>query len=132
MDRPEYTSLPAALAAVPDPCQARGQRYPWPLLLTLVAAALGSGQRHLRATGQEVGKHAAELRATLDPPCGRLPSPSTLRRAVQIVDVVALEARVAAFIAGLPVVPPAPPTPSRPPGPAATSSVWSATPMPPF
>ena len=34
MDSPQYTSLSAALGAVPDPRQARGKRYPWPLLLT--------------------------------------------------------------------------------------------------
>jgi hypothetical protein len=61
MDRPEYTSLPAALAAVPDPCQARGQRYPWPLLLTLVAAALGKGDTIVQFA---IDQASGELRAT--------------------------------------------------------------------
>jgi predicted transposase YbfD/YdcC len=105
MDRPQYTSLSAALADVPDPRRARGRRYPWPLLLTLIAAGLVSGQRGLRAISQWVGEHAAEVVAALDPPRGRLPSASTLRRAVRAVDAAALEARVAAFTAGLPTPP---------------------------
>lgn len=105
MDRPQYTSLAAALADVPDPRCARGRRYPWPLLLTLIAAALVSGQRGLRAIGQWVGEHADEVRAALDPPRGRLPSPATLRRTVRAVDPAALETRIAAFTAGTPAPP---------------------------
>jgi len=33
MDAPQYRDLRAALAAVPDPRQRRGRRYPWPILL---------------------------------------------------------------------------------------------------
>ena len=105
MDLPEYTSLGAALRDVPDPRRPRGQRHAWPLLLTLIAAALASGQRSGRAIGQWVDEHAEALVAALAPPRGRLPSPATLRRAVRAVDVVALEARLAAFAAGLPAPP---------------------------
>jgi predicted transposase YbfD/YdcC len=108
MDKPEYTSLRDALSDVPDPRQRRGQRHAWPLLLTLIAAALVSGQRGLRAIGQWVDEHADDLCLVLQPPRGRLPSPSTLRRAVHAVDVVALEARLASFVAGLPTSPAAP------------------------
>ena len=87
---------------VPDPRQRRGRRSPWPLLLTLVAAALVSGQQNLRAVGQWVAEHAAEVRAALALPPGRLPSPATLRRALRAVDAVALEERLARFAAGLP------------------------------
>jgi hypothetical protein len=49
MDQPQYTSLLEALAVVPDPRKARGKRYPWLLLLTLLAAGLASGQQTARA-----------------------------------------------------------------------------------
>jgi predicted transposase YbfD/YdcC len=106
MDAPQYTDLRAALAAVPDPRKARGRRYPWPLLLTVIGAALASGQQGLRAVGQWVAEHREELAPLLDLPPGRVPSTATLRRAVRAVDVGALEARVAGFAAAL--APPAP------------------------
>jgi len=102
MDAPQYSDLLAALNDVPDPRRARGRRYAWPLLLTLIAAALASGQSNLRAIGQWVAEHAEELGAALVPPRGRLPSTATLRRALRAVDVVALEERLARFGAGLP------------------------------
>jgi hypothetical protein len=83
MDRPEYSHLLVALHAVPDPRQARGRRYAWPLQLTLIAAALASGERNVFvAIGQWVAEHAEELRALLDSPRGRLPSRATLRNLV--------------------------------------------------
>jgi predicted transposase YbfD/YdcC len=102
MDRAQYTSLLAALQNVPDPRQARGQRYAWPLLLTLIAAALASGQQGVRAIGQWVTEHADDLIVALDPPRRRLPSTATLRRALRTVDVAALEEQIAQFVAALP------------------------------
>jgi predicted transposase YbfD/YdcC len=102
MDAPQYSHLCAALGDVPDPRARRGRRYPWPLLLTLVAAALVSGHQNLRAIGQWVAEHAAEVRPALALPPGRLPSPATLRRALRAVDAAALEERLARFAAGLP------------------------------
>lgn len=46
MDRNQYTTLLETLADVSDPRKSRGQRYSWILLLTLVAAAMLSGQTH--------------------------------------------------------------------------------------
>jgi predicted transposase YbfD/YdcC len=106
MDVPQYTDLLSALRAVPDPRHRRGRRYAWPLLLTLIAAALASGERNLRAVGQWVGEHADELIALLDPPRRRLPSTATLRRALRAVDLVALEQCLAALTAGPPAAPP--------------------------
>jgi predicted transposase YbfD/YdcC len=113
MDAPQYTNLRAALAAVPDPRRRRGQRYPWPALLTLIAAALVSGQQNLRAIAQWVAEHAAEVGPTVGLPPGRVPSAATLRRAVRAVDVAALEAQLAAFVAALPTAPPAGSEPER-------------------
>lgn len=92
MDHEEYTTLVAALRSVPDPRKARGQRYPWDLLLTLIAAALASDQPHGRAISQWVHEHAPELAEVLVAADGRIPSEATLRRALQAVDVVALDA----------------------------------------
>lgn len=94
MDQREYTSLAAALSAVPDPRAARGQRYPWHLLLVLIAAALASGQSHGRGIGQWVREHAEVLRDTLGWHSQHWPSEATLRRVLRDLDVVALEACV--------------------------------------
>jgi predicted transposase YbfD/YdcC len=114
MDAPQYTDLRAALSDVPDPRHRRGRRYPWPVLLTLVAAALVSGQQGLRAIGQWVAEHAEELGPLLDLPPGRVPSAATLRRTVQAVDVDALEDRIARFVGALPPAPPVGPPGPRP------------------
>jgi predicted transposase YbfD/YdcC len=114
MDGPQYSHLLAALQEVPDPRQARGRRFAWPLLLTLIAAALASGERNVRAIGQWTAEHADELVAALDPPCGRLPSASTLRRALRAMDAGQLEERVARFVAGV-APPPVGAEPAPPP-----------------
>jgi predicted transposase YbfD/YdcC len=97
MDQPKYTTLAESLKSVPDPRKARGKRYPWLLLLTLIAAALASGQKTVNAIADWVREHADELREALNPPKGRLPSGSTFYRAVRAVDLVALEARLSDF-----------------------------------
>jgi len=50
MDAPQYRDFRAALSAVPDPRQRRGQRYVWPVLLTVIGAALVSGQPSMPKT----------------------------------------------------------------------------------
>lgn len=113
MDAPQYRDFRAALNAVPDPRQRRGQRYAWPVLLTVIAAAVVSGQQGMRAIGQWVAEHADELGPMLGLAPGRIPSAATLRRAVRAVDLAALEAHLAAFVAALP--PPPPPDPAAVP-----------------
>jgi predicted transposase YbfD/YdcC len=100
----QYTTLSAALREVPDPRQRRGQRYPWWLLLTLIAAAVVSQQRHGRAIGQWVREHADEIRTSLSWPGATLPSEATLRRALRAVDLAELEACIAQFSQSLPSV----------------------------
>lgn len=95
----QYTTLVEAFRAVPDPRKRRGQRYPWWLLLTLVAAAMLSGQRHGRGIGQWVREHADELRQALGWTGRCLPSEATLRRALRQVDLAALEACLAGVVA---------------------------------
>ena len=104
------------MAAVPDPRQRHGRRWPWPVLRTVIAAALVSGQRGMRGIGQWVSEHADELGPSLGLAPGWVPSPASLRRAVRAVEVEHLAAQVAAFVAALP--PPPPPPAAVPPAPA--------------
>jgi len=105
MDTPQYSTLAAALAAIPDPRHARGKRHAWSVILTLLCAALVSGQRSGRAMGQWVHEHADELQTHLALGQRPLPSASTLRRALQLVNVTVLEAHLAQFSQSLPVPP---------------------------
>ena len=108
MDAMQYTSLYTTLAAVPDPRHARGQRYRWPLVLTLVAAALLSGQKSVRAIAHWTHLHAHAILACLPDPPARLPSRSTFDRALQQVNIAALEQHLAAYHQTLPPPPPPP------------------------
>jgi predicted transposase YbfD/YdcC len=100
MDRREYTQLAAALGDVPDPRAARGQRYPWSLLLVLISAAVASGQSHARAISQWVHEQATPLRAALDWQAPHWPSEATLRRALRDLDVAVLDACVGSLTPG--------------------------------
>lgn len=97
MDGHEYTTVVAALETVPDPRKPRGQRYAWSQLLTLVVAAIASGQRHGHGIGQWVAEHAAELQTRLG--LARVPSEATLRRVVRRVEVTAVEEALRAWVA---------------------------------
>src|SRR4051812_1150155 len=115
MDSPQYRDLRAALADVPDPRRRRGRRYCWPVLLTLIAAALVSGQQGMRAIGQWVAEHSEELGPLVGLVPGRVPSAATLRRTVRAVDLAALEAQIGAFVAALPAPLPPPASPAAAP-----------------
>lgn len=95
MDQEECSTLLEVLQGIPDPRKARGKRYSWLFLLTLVSAALASGQRSGHAIAHWVSLHAAELRERLRPPRASMPSESTLGRAVRDLDILELEQRLA-------------------------------------
>ena len=116
MDQPKYTTLSDALQSVPDPRHARGKRYPWLFLLTLIAAAMASGQKTVHAIAGWVKEHADELCESLKPPKGRLPSGSTFYRAVRAIDLAALEAHLSGFAEPLATVSPASATITTPEG----------------
>jgi hypothetical protein len=99
-----------AVADLPDPRQARGTRHPWALLLTLIAAALVCGQSSGRAIGHWVIEHRLDLKTQLPIPNRPLPSTSTLRRALQMLDIELLERRIAHFVASLDQLSPTVPT----------------------
>lgn len=102
MDQPQYSSLVDLFAAMPDPRQARGKRYSWSLILTLIAAALVSGAQGVRALSQWISERQPELLAVLGGARQQLPGATTVRRALRVVDVVDLEAR--ARVLGGPLV----------------------------
>ena len=85
MDHSQYTTLMDVLRLLPDSRKARGKRYPWLLLVTLVAAGLASGQQTAHAIAQWVVLHADALRATL-PDLLRLPSEATRLRTLRQID----------------------------------------------
>lgn len=97
MDQSQYITLVESLKSVPDPRHARGKRYPWLLLLSLIAAALVSGQKSVHAIADWVKEHTDELRESLNPPKGRLPRESTFYRALRAIDLATLEARLSDF-----------------------------------
>jgi len=94
MDQPKYTTLTETLKSVPDPRHARGKRHPWLFLLALIAAALARGQNTVNAIADWAKLHADELRDSLQPPKGRMPSGSTFYRTVRAIDLPALEAEL--------------------------------------
>jgi predicted transposase YbfD/YdcC len=102
MDTPKYTTLLAALQAVPDPRKARGKRHTWPVILTLIVAALASGQKNVRAIAQWGVLHAAEILDLLGLNSPSPPSASTVYRALRAIDIGALEARLAQYNQELP------------------------------
>jgi predicted transposase YbfD/YdcC len=97
MDQPQYSSLLAALAQVPDPRRARGKQLEWPMILGVIASAVLSGQRGVAAIAQWTHRQRHPLLRAFQPARGRLPSESTLRRALQQLDVTALEQHLAAL-----------------------------------
>lgn len=99
----EPASLLAYLVRIPDPRKARGQRYEWLYLLTLIAVAMLNGESTLVGISQWVSTHGTELVQSLRPACRRTPSLSTLRRVLCRVSVGALEAAVGAYVRSLQV-----------------------------
>ena len=95
MDPDDCSTLMSVFQGIPDPRQARGQRYPWLFLLALVAAALASGQQSGHAIAHWISLHATELQERLRPPRASTPSESTLRRALRSLDISVLEQRLA-------------------------------------
>ncbi len=109
MDQPHYTTLVDALREIADQRKARGQRYPWLLLLTLIALALVSGQRSVHAIADWVEQHWEELVAELHPARPTWPSESTIRRALRTMDPEDVERRLQQVSASVPAAVSAPP-----------------------
>jgi predicted transposase YbfD/YdcC len=97
MDTGQYTTLVEALRAVADPRKRRGQRYPWVVLLSLIVAAMASGERHGRGISQWIRERGSALSLAMGLPAQRIPSEATVRRVLRMVDVAELDARIAEF-----------------------------------
>jgi predicted transposase YbfD/YdcC len=97
MDQQQYTTLVEVLKQVPDPRNRQGQCHRWMTLLTLIAAALASAQRTPQDISRWVLSRRTQLFAILPPSVSRLPSGSTIRRALAQLDVAALESALSAF-----------------------------------
>src|SRR5436853_3788622 len=95
MDMLQDSTFMDAMADLPDPRQRRGMRHTWRVVLTVISAALAAGCRTPHAIGQWVGLHAAILHTTLCPTAKRVPSESTIVRALRQLDVTALERSIA-------------------------------------
>ena len=98
MNAHEYTTMRDVLQTIPDPRKARGQRYPWLVLLTLITAGLASDQQAVHAISHWLELHTSQLH-TWVPQLTRMPSESTLLRALRWVDVTRLEAAMAGLTA---------------------------------
>jgi len=91
----ETITLVAALKSVPDPRKARGRRYSLQAILMLALTGVMAGARSWTALAQwaREGQHQVRL-------CGPAPSLWTFRRVLCSVDVVAVEAALAAWVLG--------------------------------
>jgi len=97
METPREITLIDYLADLPDPRQARGQRYEWLVILVVLCVALICGQKTVWAMAHWAFLHAPQIIAALGLTRRRLPSVSTFYRALRKVSIVALESRVAAY-----------------------------------
>jgi predicted transposase YbfD/YdcC len=95
MDEYEYSTVLEALTRVPDPRHARGKQLEWTMILGIIAGAIVSQQRSVTAMADWVRAHTSLLLTAFQPARGRLPSESTLRRALQHIDIRELEYHLA-------------------------------------
>lgn len=120
MDQPKYTTLVNALSTLFDPRHARGKRYGWLLLLTLIALALVSGQQTVHAIADWCALHWEELQAELHPARESCPSESTFRRTLRLVNPQGIEDLLTRL--ETPPVTSAPPPSATPPAPVVTAA----------
>ena len=69
-----------AFADLPDTRRKAGQRHHQALCLALFTLAVAAGNRGFLAIGDWLSAHHSQLVALFQPPLGRLPSYSTIRR----------------------------------------------------
>lgn len=75
-----------AFADLPDTRRTAGQRHQQALCLALCTLAVAAGNRGFRAIGDWLRGYHDELGALFQPPKGRLPSYSTMRRTLLRVE----------------------------------------------
>ena len=99
-DTTRSATLVEYLATIPDPRSRRGRRYEWLFLLTLIAAAMMTGESTLVGISQWIVAHEQELVQWLRPKGGHVPSLATLRRVLCAVSLTAVEDAVGAYLQG--------------------------------
>ncbi len=72
----------SAFAELEDPRRRAGQRHNLPLCLALFTLAIAAGNKGFLAIGDWIKSYRTQLIELLDPPKNRLPSYSTVRRAL--------------------------------------------------
>lgn len=93
----QFTTLSDHLRMIPDPRGEQGRQFVWWQLLLITCWGLLCGQKVVRGIFEWAQAHAALLLEALSGELPRIPSESTLRRALRYVDITQLEAQIAAF-----------------------------------
>jgi predicted transposase YbfD/YdcC len=93
----EFNTLAAYLRMIPDPRGKQGRQFRWWHLLGIVCWALLCGQKAVRGMAEWAQAHAALIMEAWEEELPRVPSESTLRRALRHVDIDQLEAHLAQF-----------------------------------
>lgn len=101
MDSCQYSTLMDALEHLPDPRKSRGKRHAWLMLLTILLSGLASGYQSARAIAHWARLHASELQQAL-PALQRIPSESTILRAIRQIDAAVLDRLLTTYSACLP------------------------------
>jgi hypothetical protein len=97
MDQAQCNTLWSFLEKVPDPRAARGRRYAWMGLLTLVLYGLASGQKTVWAIACWVQQHLVEIQGQLALTLPRAPSAATFYRALRRMPIEELEQQMGAY-----------------------------------
>ena len=83
-------SLVDCLKEIPDPRDTHGRRHPLWLILLIMILGIMSGYWGYRGLGRFVERHRRQLIQTLNIPQARVPSYSTIRRAMMQIDYLTL------------------------------------------
>lgn len=86
-----------AFSHLPDPRQSSGKRHNQALCLALFTLAVAAGNRGFLAIGDWLQAYQTELVALFNPPKGRLPSYSTIRRTLLRLDYAEYAACLSRF-----------------------------------
>ncbi len=91
MDLPQYRSVLDLLSALPDPRKPRGKQLDWTFIWIIIFAAMLHNHRGAAAIAQWASCRRDALLAAFLPAKDRIPSESTIRRAIQHVDAAELD-----------------------------------------
>ncbi|NEO11415.1 MAG: transposase family protein [Moorea sp. SIO4G2] len=94
---PERIEILEAFVDIPDGRNASGKRHQLSLCLALFTLAIAAGNRGFLAIGDWLTSYREELIELFDPPLGRLPSYSTIRRVLINLDYQQYSAALARF-----------------------------------